>query len=103
MSGGDWILTPKYFVSRHHGGEEEKKRKREEEKKRKKEEQQGCHLWGSIWDGICRLFLFLLLFFLNLCMCSRVVTCGALFEMGFVRFFLFIIFFFLNLCMAYRM
>jgi hypothetical protein len=28
--------------------------------------QQGCHQWGSIWDGICQIF-----FFLNLCMGCR--------------------------------
>jgi hypothetical protein len=64
LSGGNWILTPEHFVSRHcGGGEEEKKRKREEEKKRKKREN------------------------------KKVVACGALFGMGFARFYLLIIFF----------
>ena len=63
MSGGDWILTPKHSVSRYHeGGEEEKKRKREKKIREKKEEQHGCLLWSSIWDGICRFYLFIILF-----------------------------------------
>jgi hypothetical protein len=47
LSGGDWILTPEHYVSRHRGGgEEEKKRKREEEKKRKKGRAVGLSLVG---------------------------------------------------------
>jgi hypothetical protein len=58
LSGRDCILTPEHSILRHRrGGEEEKKRKREEEKKRKKRKG------------------------------SRVVTCGALFGMGFVDFY----------------
>jgi hypothetical protein len=37
--------------------EEERKKRRE-----KKEEQQGCRLWGSIWDEICRFFSFIIFF-----------------------------------------
>jgi hypothetical protein len=46
--------------------EEERKKRREKERKKrreKKEEQQCCCLWGSIWDGICQIFFYLLFFF----------------------------------------
>jgi hypothetical protein len=87
LSGGDWILTLEHSVLCHRlGGEEEKKRK-----KRKSNRvvacgalfgmrfviffiyyffpefvygQQGCHMWSSIWDGICQI-LFIYYFFLE--------------------------------------
>jgi hypothetical protein len=71
-----------------------KRREKEKNKRReKREEQQGCYLWGSIWDRICRFFFFYHFFFLNLCMGYRMWDCGALFGVRFVTFYLFIIFF----------
>ena len=60
MEIGFWLLSILY---RTIAEEERKKRREKERKKRRKEEKkekkkrQGCHLWGSLWDEICRFFL----------------------------------------------
>ena len=105
-------MTHEHFALRHRGGgEEEKKRK-----KRKSSRvvacgdlfgmrfvdfiylliffpefvygQQGCHMWGSIWDEICLIFLFIIIFSW---ICVSVVACVTLFGVKFVRFYLFFI------------
>jgi hypothetical protein len=55
----------------------------------------GCRLWGFIWDEICQIF-FKIFFFLNLCMGCRMW--GSIW--GGICPILFIIVFFLNLCVG---
>jgi hypothetical protein len=90
---------------RRRGRKEEKKRGRTEEGKIKKKKRKGSRVvaCGALFGMGFVDFIYLLFFFLNLCMGSRVVACGALFEIGFVRFFFINYFFFLNLCMSCRM
>jgi hypothetical protein len=81
-----------------------KRREKEKNKRReKREEQQGCYLWGSIWDRICRIFFFYHFFFPKFVYgLSHVGLWG--FIWGAICHILFIYyFFFLNLCVGYRL
>jgi hypothetical protein len=49
---------------------------------------QGCRMWSSIWDGICRLFIYLLIIIFPEFVYGWDVACGALFGVGFVPFYL---------------